>query len=174
MVVSIIAALGSNRAIGKDNALLWNLPGDLPRFKQLTMGHPVIMGRKTYESIGSPLPGRLNVVVTRNRGYRTEGAMLCHSLDEALAAAAAAQPTPDEIFVIGGADIYSQTIDRADRLYLTEVDDAPVGADAFFPDFTAFSLVQSCEEHTSENLSFRFTVRTRLVVPTIRPSLHRC
>ncbi len=87
MTISIIAAVGSNRAIGRDNALLWHLPGDLPRFKKLTMGHPVIMGRKTYESIGSPLPGRLNIVVTHNRDFHAEGITVRHSLDEALSQA---------------------------------------------------------------------------------------
>jgi len=161
MTISIIAALGSNRAIGKDNALLWHLPGDLPRFKQLTMGHPVIMGRKTYESIGKPLPGRLNIVITRNCDFRAEGVVICHSLNEALEQADAAGSPDNETFIIGGGDIYAQAIDRADRLYLTEVDEAPADADVFFPGYDAFSRVLESESHSSGERFYRFTIRTR-------------
>ncbi|MBL7075892.1 MAG: dihydrofolate reductase [Kiritimatiellae bacterium] len=161
MTISIIAALGTNRAIGRDNALLWHLPGDLPRFKHLTIGHPVIMGRKTYESIGKPLPGRLNIIITRKSDFQAEGVTVCHDLDTSLACAAASEPPDDEVFVIGGGDIYAQVIDMADRLYLTEVDDAPADADTFFPSYEAFSDVLDSEEHSAGDLTYRFTVRTR-------------
>ncbi len=161
MTLSIIAALGSNRAIGRDNGLLWHLPGDLPRFKRLTTGHPVIMGRKTFESIGTPLPNRLNIVVTRNPLLHIDGVTVCHSLDDAIACATAGIPPDGEVFVIGGGDIYAQALGRADKLYLTEVDDAPVDADTFFPDYAAFSSVLSCEERSHGDLTYRFTLRMR-------------
>lgn len=126
----LIAAVARNGAIGKDNRLLWHLPEDMKRFKQLTLGHAVLMGRKTWESLPEkfrPLPGRQNIVMTRDDAYRAEGAVVVHSLAEAIAAAGSTA-----VFVIGGADIYGQTLTQADRLELTEVDDAPVG-DVFFP-----------------------------------------
>ena len=161
MTLSIICAVGRNGAIGRDNALLWHLPGDLPRFKRLTMGHPVIMGRRTFESIGRPLPGRLNLVVTRNANYAAEGVTLCPSLDIALQRAEAAQPDDGEIFVIGGGELYAATIDRCARLYLTEVDDAPTDADTFFPDYSAFTQPLSQETHTHEGLTYCFVDRKR-------------
>ncbi|MBT7069250.1 MAG: dihydrofolate reductase [Verrucomicrobia bacterium] len=161
MTLSLIAALGSNRAIGRDNALLWHLPGDLPRFKQLTMGHPVIMGRKTYQSIGRPLPGRLNIVVTRNPAFTPAGVTCCPNLEGALGCAAASNPPDAESFVIGGGQLYALALAHADRLYLTEVDDAPPDADTFFPAFPAFAHIASSEPHTANGLTYRFTLRTR-------------
>jgi dihydrofolate reductase len=161
MTLSLIAALGSNRAIGRDKALLWHLPGDLPRFKQLTMGHPVLMGRKTYQSIGRPLPGRLNIVVTRNPAFTPAGVTCCHSLEEALSCAAASNPPDAESFVIGGGALYALALACADRLYLTEVDDAPPDADTFFPVYTAFATVQASETRHANGLTYRFTLRTR-------------
>lgn len=144
MILSLIAALGSTtRAIGKDGALLWHIPEDLARFKRLTMGHPLIMGRKTFESIGRPLPGRTSIVVTRNTAWSHEGVLVAHSLDEALKTATTLDP--HEIFVIGGGELYAQTIGQADRLYLTLVDDATPG-DTFFPDY--------------EHVPFKMTVHT--------------
>lgn len=132
--ISLIAAIGRNRAIGKDNRLLWNIPGDLPRFKALTMGHPVIMGRKTWESLPEkfrPLPGRTNVVITRDPQYPAQGAVLAQSFPEALSRARGAEGA-EEIFVIGGQQVYQCALPFAHRLYLTLVDDEPAG-DAFFP-----------------------------------------
>lgn len=129
-IVSLIAAVGSNGAIGKGNLLLWSIPEDMAYFKQVTLGRPVIMGRKTWESLPPrfrPLPGRSNVVVSRNPDYAVPGAILALSLEAALAAAGAG-----EVFVIGGAELYAQSLPLADRLYLTRVEDAPE-ADAFFP-----------------------------------------
>ena len=128
--VSLIAALAENRVIGRDNTLPWRLPADLKRFRRLTTGHPVILGRKNYESIGRPLPERTNIVLTRDRAYRAPGCTVVDTLDAAYAAATDAS----ELFVIGGAELYAQTLARADRLYLTWVH-AQVPGDTFFPTF---------------------------------------
>lgn len=129
MKVSLIAAMAENRVIGRDNQLPWKLSADLQRFKALTMGKPIIMGRKTWESIGRPLPGRTNIVVTRDADYQAE-ACVVHSVDQALDAAAGAE----EVMVIGGANLYQQFLDRADCLYFTQVK-ADVEGDAWFPEF---------------------------------------
>ena len=128
MKVSIIAAMSSNHVIGRDNELPWKLKPDLQRFKQLTMGGALIVGRRTFESIGRLLPGRTTIVVTRQPGYEPAGVTVVHSIDEALHRAPG-----DEAFVAGGADIYRQTLDRADRLYLTMLERQYEG-DAFFPE----------------------------------------
>lgn len=127
-MLSQIVAIGRNRVIGAGNALPWRLPDDLAHFKRLTLGKPVLMGRKTWESLGRPLPGRDNLVLTRDPGYRAVGATVFASLDIALAAC---RDVP-EVMLIGGAELYAQTLPICDRLYLTEVDAAPDG-DAFFP-----------------------------------------
>lgn len=121
--------MSRNGVIGKDNAIPWRLPGELALFKRLTMGHPIVMGRKTWESIGRALPGRLNIVITRNKGYVAMGATVVPSLDAALSAAAGAT----EIFIIGGAQLYAEALPRAERLYLTTVD-AEVDGDTRMPD----------------------------------------
>jgi len=127
--LSIIAAMDRNRVIGKGNRLPWRLPADLKRFKALTLGHHVVMGRKTFESIERPLPGRTNLVVTHQRNYVSPGAVVVHSLAEALDRCSEdAKP-----FVIGGAEIYCQALPAATRLYLTEVETDVAGGDAFFP-----------------------------------------
>lgn len=128
--ICLIAAMAANRVIGRNNALPWQLPADLRHFKALTMGHPVLMGRKTYESIGKPLPGRRNLVITRNRAYAAPGCEVVHSLDEALAACSGAQ----DVFVIGGAELYREALARAQRLELTEIH-AVFEGDALFPPF---------------------------------------
>lgn len=128
--LTLIAAVARNGVIGRGNALPWRLSDDLKRFKALTMGHPIVMGRKTWESLGRPLPGRRNIVITRDRSYRADGATVVHSVDEALAAA----PDADEVFVIGGAEIYALALPRADRLQLTELD-ANFDGDVRFPEF---------------------------------------
>lgn len=128
--LSIIAAMDRNRVIGIDNTLPWRLPADLAHFKALTMGHHMIMGRKTYESLGKPLPGRTSVIVTRDRTFSAPGCIVVHSLGEAVAAC----DSDAEAFFIGGADLYRQALDVAQRLYLTEVKTAVAG-DAWFPEF---------------------------------------
>lgn len=128
MIISIIAAIGENRALGKDGKLPWHLPRDFQHFKALTRGHTVIMGRKTYESIGHPLPDRMNIVVSRDSSYRADGCVIVQSFDGALTKA-----TGDEVFVIGGAQIYMEAMPRADRLYITHVHASPE-ADTYLPE----------------------------------------
>lgn len=134
-IISIIAAIAENRAIGKDNKLLWHIPEDLKRFKKKTLGHPVVMGRTTFESIGKPLPDRINIIVTRDLNYRMEGCIICHSIEEALKTAE--EKDKQEIFIIGGGQIYRQGIKYADKLYLTIVK-GNFEADTFFPDYSEF------------------------------------
>lgn len=136
MKLSLIAAVARNGVIGRDNKLPWHLPNDLKYFKAVTLGKPVIMGRKTWESLGRPLPGRTNIVITRQPGYAPAGAKTVASLDAALALAeqVALIDGVDECVVIGGAEIYAQALPRCDRLYLTEVH-ADVEGDAYFPAF---------------------------------------
>ena len=122
--------MAENRVIGVNNTLPWRLPADLRHFRRLTTGHHVIMGRRNYESIGKPLPDRINIVVTRNPSYQAPGCIVMHSFADALAVA---RDDP-EIFVIGGAEIYRQALDHADRLYLTLVH-AQVPGDTYFPSF---------------------------------------
>lgn len=136
-MISLIAAIGKNNELGKDNTLLWHLPADMKHFKEITTLHPVIMGRKTFESIGKPLPNRRNIVITRNVNYKKDlpaeagGVELVYSLNEAL------DLFPDqneEIFIIGGAELYRQTMPVADKLYITHIDVEDKDADAFFPE----------------------------------------
>ncbi|MDH5514555.1 MAG: type 3 dihydrofolate reductase [Gammaproteobacteria bacterium] len=129
MKISVIVAMADNRVIGNRNRLPWHLPADLKHFKATTMGKPIIMGRKTWESIGRPLPGRTNIVVTRDPDYVADGCVVVHGIDAALAAAA----DFDEVMVIGGEEFYRQVLPRASTLYLTLVHDSFEG-DAFFPE----------------------------------------
>lgn len=128
MILSLVVAMSTNRIIGRNNRLPWHLPADLRYFKRITLGKPIVMGRKTHESIGRPLPGRSNIVLTRNPTYMAPGCLVAHSLPEALAAAEPAE----EIMLIGGASLFEQTLPRADRIYLTEVA-AEAQGDAKFP-----------------------------------------
>ncbi|PIE42578.1 MAG: type 3 dihydrofolate reductase [Gammaproteobacteria bacterium] len=136
MKLAIIVAQAKNRVIGVKNKLPWHLPEDLRYFKQVTMGRPIIMGRNTYESIGRPLPGRTNIVITRQADYAPQGVRVVHSLEQAieLAESVALIDGATEAMIIGGAQIYEQALSLADRLYLTEVD-AEVEGDAWFPEF---------------------------------------
>jgi dihydrofolate reductase len=127
--ISIIVAMARNRVIGVNNTLPWHLPADLKHFKELTMGHHIVMGRKTYESIGRPLPGRTSVVITRNVNNAVPGVIVVNSLEAAIAACG----NDEEIFVIGGAELYRQAIGLADRIYMTEID-ADISGDAHFTD----------------------------------------
>jgi dihydrofolate reductase len=127
--VALIAAVAENNVIGDGQAMLWRLSSDLKRFRRLTMGRPIIMGRKTWQSIGKALAGRTNIVVTRNPGFFAEGALVAPSLDAALGLAA--RESPDEIMVIGGGEIYAQAMARADRLYVTHVAANPEGSVRF-------------------------------------------
>ena len=132
MKVSAIVAIDEKGAIGKAGQLLWHIPADMKRFKTVTMGHPIIMGRKTFESFPKgPLPGRLNIVLTRDGEYETEGVSVCHTIDDALAVASCSGA--GECFVIGGEQVYRQMFDRVETLYLTIVHASFPDADAFFP-----------------------------------------
>ena len=128
--VSIIVAMAQNRTIGINNTLPWRIPEDLQHFKALTMGHHMIMGRKTFDSIGKPLPGRTTVVVTRNRNLKIDGCIITHSLEEAIAACS----KDDEIFIVGGAELYAQAMPLTDTLNITEIQQ-DVEGDAHFPEF---------------------------------------
>jgi dihydrofolate reductase len=130
MLISIIAAMDENRLIGRDNALPWKLPADMGRFRKLTLGKPVVMGRKTFASIGKPLAKRINIIMTRDSDYQAEGCIVVHSPEAALAAANG----HDEAMIIGGASVYAQFLPRADRLYLTRIH-ATFAGNAYFPDF---------------------------------------
>jgi len=128
LVINVIAAVSNNGIIGIDNKLPWNIPADLKRFKELTMGHHILMGRKTYESIGRPLPGRTSVIITSNVDYKADGCLIATSIEEALAISS----KESEVFFIGGANIYSQIISDADNLHITEIQASFIG-DAYFP-----------------------------------------
>lgn len=119
MRISLIVAVAQNHTIGLDNQLIWHLPNDLKQFKRLTTGHPIIMGRKTFESIGKPLPNRTSIVITRSKNWVFEGVIVVNSVEDALEAAR--QTGTDEVFVIGGAEIYRLTLPFANKIYLTEV-----------------------------------------------------
>ncbi|MEO8497087.1 MAG: dihydrofolate reductase [Planctomycetota bacterium] len=160
MRTSLIVAMERNRVIGRDGDLPWHLSADLKRFKQLTTGHHIIMGRKTFASIGRLLPGRTSVVVTRQVDFVAAGAVITHSLNDAIAASS----SDDEAFIIGGAEIYQQALPLVDRIYLTEVD-ADLDGDARFPDFdrTEWSVVERTEHAADERNehSHTFTVLER-------------
>jgi dihydrofolate reductase len=153
MRVSLIAAMAKNRAIGIDNGLPWHLPADLRRFKALTTGHTLIMGRKTFESLRGPLPWRTTIVLTRRQDYAPPGVIVSRSIDEALARAAG-----DEVFVAGGEEIFRQTLDRADRLYLTRIEkDFP--GDTYFPelDESAWRLVEREDHEATAEIPFAYS-----------------
>lgn len=159
--IAIIAAIGKNRELGRGGNLLWHLPDDMRRFKELTTGHPVIMGRKTWESLPEkfrPLSGRTNIVVTRQAGYKAEGATVVDGLSDAFLSAEKASGA-NETFIIGGSEIYSATLPYARRLYLTLVDDAPE-ADVFFPEYENDFILQ--KENDAEGIPpHRFQILER-------------
>ncbi len=158
--VSIIAAIGRNREIGKGNQLLWHISDDLKRFKQITLGHPVLMGRKTFESIlsvlGKPLPGRQNVVITRDPSWKYEGVIVARSIEEALERAGALDQ--DEIFIGGGGEIWKQSLPYVDKLYLTLIEDEREG-DVFFPEYEHTFTKKTFEEKRVSPYSLSSTAR---------------
>lgn len=158
MKISMIAAIGKNRELGKNNTLLWNIPEDMRHFRELTTGHAVIMGQRTYESIGRPLPNRTNIVLTVDPAFDAPGCVVCYSWDEALSEARKIES--EEAFIIGGGSIYAQAISFADRLYLTLVD-GEFDADVFFPDYTPFFKVISRRDSSDENHAYSFVVLER-------------
>jgi len=158
VIISIIAAMDRNRGIGVDNKLPWRLSIDLKRFRELTMGHHIIVGRKTFESIGKPLPGRRMIVVTRDLNYKDEGCDVAHSVEDAINLAR--ERCENEVFICGGGEIYAQTIGVADRIYLTLVD-AEVAADTFFTEFDQreWSEQESSYQPADEKNQYPFTFK---------------
>ena len=159
MIISLIAAMDENRLIGSENGLPWHLPADFKHFKEVTMGKPVLMGRKTFESIGRPLPGRKNIVISRS-GFSAEGIVVVDSVDAAINEV----KDQEEIMIIGGASFYEQMIDRADQMYLTFVN-ARCEGDAWFPEFNEaeWNLVSDefVEADDKNNFSFDMKSYTR-------------
>lgn len=152
--ISLIAAIGAKtRAIGRKNDLLWNIPADMARFRILTKGHVIIMGRRTFDSIGKALPERTNIVITENLFWQREGVVVAHTLADALQKAKEIER--EEIFIIGGAQIYAQASPFASRLYLTLVEDDAVG-DTFFPPYDMFSKTIAREEGEWNGLRYTF------------------
>jgi dihydrofolate reductase len=158
MILSSIVAVARNNAIGKDNKLPWYLPDDLKFFKAKTMGKPVLMGRKTFESLGKPLPGRLNIVVSHKKDLQLpEGVVLCNTLEDGLNRLD--EENAEEGFIIGGGKIFEETMDDIDRLYLTKVDTMVEDATAFFPeiDHSHWKLVWEEEHKADEKHKYDFT-----------------
>lgn len=160
MSLSIIVAMARNRTIGANNTLPWRCPEDLRHFKALTMGHHMIMGRKTFDSIGKPLPGRTTVVVTRDARLKIDGCLVAHSLEEAIAACAGDK----EVFVVGGAELYRQAMPLMDALYITEIQQ-DVDGDAHFPEFDKSAWQESSREmrsqETPQPLEYHFVTYRR-------------
>lgn len=165
-MISLIVAMAKNRVIGIQNRLPWSIPEDLRRFRALTSGHPIVMGRKTFDSIGKPLPHRTNIVVTRDRSQSEErfaGCQVVSSLEEALLIAEDAQvPGNEEIFIIGGGEIYRQALPQADRLYLTLIDQ-DVEGDAFFPEIEWSSFQEISRERQESPVAFDFVVLQKVL-----------
>jgi len=160
MTISIIVAMDKKGVIGLEGDLPWHLSADLKRFKAMTMGKPLIMGRKTHESIGRPLPGRKNIILTQSQEFKAEGCTVVHSLEEALLAAGEV----DEVMIMGGSGIYDQSLDRANRLYITEVH-ADVSGDVYFPEFDRGEWVEIEREYHSaddkNDFDYSFVVMER-------------
>lgn len=156
MKLSMIVAVGRNREIGFQNKLIWDLPTDMDHFKKHTTGHVVILGDRTFESIGKPLPNRTSIVITLNKDYQVpDGCYLVHSIEDAVAKAKKLEPD-GEVFVIGGATIYKLFLPLIDKLYITEVDDAPE-ADTYFPDYSEFTkVVEKSDIHEESGVKFVF------------------
>jgi len=157
--ISLIAAVADNNIIGNNNALLWHLPNDLRFFKKKTSGHHIVMGRNTYESIGGGrlLPNRTSVVITRDTLFKRDGAIVVHTIEDAIATC----PEGEEIFIIGGAQIYEQTIGMADTLYITKIEHNFIG-DTYFPniDQTQWNLVSSLPKEIDEKHKYKYSFLT--------------
>ena len=154
----IVALAQNDRGIGRNNKLMWHIPNDLPRFKKITSGHPIIMGRKTYESIGRPLPNRTNIIITRNRSFSAPGCIVTNSLDKSLEIAKKIEP--EEIFIIGGGEIFKQALHLTDKLYLTLVE-GNFEAEVFFPDYSEFKTVLYEEKHQANGYDYTYMNLTR-------------
>ena len=162
--LSILVAMASNHVIGNNNQLPWHLSADLKHFKALTMGHNIIMGRKTYESIGKPLPGRINVIVTHQNNYQIDGATVVNSVDEAIEVSIDDKNSDRQSFIIGGAELYQQTLPLCQHMYITEIQQEFTG-DTFFPKFDPDEWSEiSREKHIPEDsqpLEYHFVVLDR-------------
>jgi dihydrofolate reductase len=158
MGIAIIAAMSRNRVIGSEGAIPWHIPADLRRFRELTLGHTVIMGRKTFEAIGRPLPGRKNVVVTGQRNYAREDTLVVHSLTEAIESSDPAE----ELFICGGSEIYRQALPLCAKIYLTIVD-LDIEGDAYFPPVPADNFRELSRETISESPPAQFTIFERMI-----------
>jgi dihydrofolate reductase len=158
MTITLLAAVAENNALGKDNQLIWHLPDDFKRFKQLTTGHHIIMGRKTLESMGRALPNRTNVVITRQKDYTYEGAVVVHSLEEALRISL----QDEEVFIIGGGEIFKDSMEIAHKIELTYIYGLSPEADAFFPeiDKTKWKLIEEVHHPKDEKHQYEFSFQT--------------
>jgi dihydrofolate reductase len=151
--ISIICAVAENRAIGKNNQLLWHIPEDFKHFKDKTSGHVIVMGQKTFESIGKPLPNRTTIVLSNDPACKIDGVIMCGTFDEVFAKAREIEK--EEIFICGGGSVYAQTIGIADKLYLTIIEANPE-ADTFFPEYNEFTKIISRRESSDENFKYKF------------------
>lgn len=156
MLISIIVAMGQNRVIGKNGQLPWHLPTDLQRFKRLTMGHPLLMGRRTFESIGRPLSGRKTIILSRNPNFRAAGCDVVTDIETALQLASSAE----ELFICGGAEIYQQSLPLTERIYLTRLDFDPDG-DTVFPELPRNSFETICTRQFKDNVDYQFSILQR-------------
>jgi dihydrofolate reductase len=163
-MISLIAAIGKNNELGKKNALLWDLPNDLKHFKDTTKGHTVIMGQRTFESIGRPLPNRKNIVVTRSETFKADGVEVSMSLEDTLKSF---KNSKEEVFVIGGGEIYRQSLELADKLYITHIDAGDKNADTFFPEIIPILWNEvSHEEHKKDAnnpVNYTFSVYEKFI-----------
>ena len=166
MLISAIVALSENRAIGKNNQLPWHLPADLKHFKQITMGKAILMGRKTYQSIGRALPGRTNIILTSDKNFQAENCVIIHSIEQAL------QITQDELCVIGGAEIYQQMLPYIQRIYMTVVHHV-VDGDTYFPELNPaeWKEIEKTDHEADEknNYAYRFLLLERSERPIYTP-----
>jgi len=158
-ILSIICAIAENRAIGKDNQLLWHIKKDFQFFKEKTLGHVLLMGQKTYSSIGKPLPGRTTVVISNDLSFNPEGVVVCRTLEEGISEAIRLEK--EEVFICGGGSIYAQTIDMADKLYLTLIE-GNFEADTFFPDYSEFKNIKEIGSGNEGRYRFKFLELTKL------------
>ncbi|MCL5432555.1 MAG: dihydrofolate reductase [Patescibacteria group bacterium] len=153
-LISIIVILSKNRVIAKNGEIPWKISEDLKRFRRITKGHPVIMGRKTFESIGKPLPGRTNVIITQNSKLKIQNCIVVHSLEKAIEEAKRSSGS-DEIFIIGGGQVFEQAIQLVDKLYLTIVDEE-IDGDVFFPDYSDFKKIVFEQKRESQGYKYTF------------------
>jgi len=154
--ISAIASISRNRGLGKNNQLLYHISEDMKRFKAITTGHPIIMGRKTFESIGRALPNRTNIIISRDQNYKAANCIVVRGLDQALQTAKKTEH--QEIFIIGGGQIYAEAMPFIDRLYLTIVDQETPDAQIFFPDYQQFTKKISEQDAESQGLKYKYII----------------